>query len=55
MIVLCLQCTLKCGGGIKKRNVFCLSKDQAVDYSYCDPLVRPAAVESCNEQPCDGQ
>ncbi|KAI1882299.1 hypothetical protein AGOR_G00249250 [Albula goreensis] len=49
------QCTHSCGGGTRTRLVVCQRSDgQSLDHHNCDALDRPADIEQCSTQPCEG-
>lgn len=43
-----VQCSLSCGGGVRRRNVTC-SRNTGVD---CDPQKKPPSVTTCSIQDC---
>ena len=48
-----LQCTRRCGGGVRDRRVGCYDTDlNPYSEHRCRSTDRPVAVESCNTQPC---
>ncbi|CAF99891.1 unnamed protein product, partial [Tetraodon nigroviridis] len=42
------QCSLTCGGGVRRRNISC-SRNTGID---CDPQKKPPAVSACSIQDC---
>ncbi|XP_028401263.1 A disintegrin and metalloproteinase with thrombospondin motifs 18-like [Dendronephthya gigantea] len=47
-------CSRSCAGGLSVRSVRCVRKDDKTDVGYenCDGITTPAAIQSCNTQPC---
>lgn len=54
-----LQCSRKCGNGLKKRSVLCTSKDPGVQSTLpdgeCSGVQKPASQESCFLRRCQKQ
>ncbi|XP_014669308.1 PREDICTED: papilin-like isoform X4 [Priapulus caudatus] len=46
-------CSVPCGGGVRKREVMCLSDGKKVNKGDCDPNDRPFDNEPCNQNACD--
>ncbi|XP_034436131.1 papilin b, proteoglycan-like sulfated glycoprotein isoform X2 [Hippoglossus hippoglossus] len=54
-LVLCLQCTRSCGGGVRERRVGCFDTDlNPYPEARCGSASRPVSVEACNSQSCPG-
>lgn len=54
-LLLSLQCTRSCSGGVRERRVGCFDIDlNPYPESRCGTAGRPVSVEECNTQPCPG-
>lgn len=53
--MICLQCSVECGGGTRQRQVFCFNGTSQVDISLCDSGNRPTDSEICNVYRCESQ
>ncbi|XP_078406351.1 A disintegrin and metalloproteinase with thrombospondin motifs 13 isoform X2 [Cetorhinus maximus] len=49
-------CNASCGGGVRKREVYCMKKERSVTQrlppSACEIALRPVSTEICNADPC---
>lgn len=53
-LMLYLQCSKQCNGGIQSRNAFCTSdhRGQIIDEKYCAHLTKDELQKSCNTHEC---
>ncbi len=49
----CLQCSLPCGGGVRKREVLCFAGHKLVSVADCNTNTKPDPYEDCHLEPCD--
>lgn len=54
-VCVCLQCTVTCGVGVQKRDVYCRLKGKGrVGEDICDARLRPSSLQQCLSPECHG-
>ena len=46
------SCSIKCGVGIRTRNVFCENREKIVHESNCDATIKPTPTTECKGINC---